>query len=45
MADTYDPDARFSLPNDMDPDDVLKRLLESDGSDEVSDEPEDPEDN
>jgi hypothetical protein len=38
----FDPDERFSLPDDTDPDDVLKRLLERDG-DSVSDEPEDEE--
>jgi hypothetical protein len=43
MADTYDADEKFSLPDDTDPDDVLRRLLESDGTDEVSDEPEDEE--
>lgn len=36
-----DLDERFSLPEDTDPDDVLRRLLEGDGSDAVSDEPED----
>ena len=38
----FDPDERFSLPDDTDPDDVLKRLLGPDG-DGVSYEPEDPE--
>jgi hypothetical protein len=36
MAETFDPDERFKLPDDTDPDEVLRRLLESDGTDEVS---------
>jgi hypothetical protein len=36
---TFDPDERFSLPEDIDPDDVLRKLLEND-EDEVSAEPE-----
>ncbi len=43
MAETFDPDERFSLPDDTDPDDVLRKLLEPDGTDEASDEPEDAE--
>jgi hypothetical protein len=39
----FDPDERFSLPDDTNPDDVLRRLLESDGAESVSDEPEDEE--
>jgi hypothetical protein len=39
----FDPDEKFDLPDDTDPDDVLRRLLESDGTDEVSSEPEDVE--
>jgi len=39
----FDPDERFDLPDDTDPDDVLKKLLEPDGSESVSDEPEDEE--
>lgn len=34
MAD-FDPDERFNLPDDTDPDEVLRRLLESDGADEA----------
>ena len=34
-----DPDERFTLPDDTDPDEVLRKLLEPDG-DGVSDEPE-----
>jgi hypothetical protein len=45
MADTYDPDEPFALPDDTDPDEVLRRILEADGTDEVSDEPEEPKDN
>jgi hypothetical protein len=37
----FDPDERFDLPEDTDPDGVLRKLLESDGSEAVSDEPED----
>ena len=37
-----DPDERFVLPDDTDPDEVLRKLLGPDG-DEVSDEPEDDE--
>jgi len=41
-----DLDESFSLPEDTDPDEVLRRLLETqDGAEEVSEEPEeDPED-
>jgi len=39
----FDPDERFDLPDDTDPDDVLKKLLEPDGSESVSDEPGDEE--
>jgi len=40
-----DLDERFTLPEDADPDEVLSRLLESDGVDTVSEDPEeDPED-
>jgi hypothetical protein len=39
----FDPDERVGLPDDTDPDDVLRRLLGPDG-DSVSDEPdEEPE--
>jgi hypothetical protein len=41
MADTYDPDEVFSLPDDTDPDEILRNLRESEGTDEISDEPED----
>jgi hypothetical protein len=41
MSDTFDPDERFSLPDDTDPDEVLRRLLGSDGAEGVSTEPED----
>jgi hypothetical protein len=36
----FDPDERFNLPDDTDPDDVLRKLLEPDGTESVSDEPE-----
>ena len=39
---TFDPDERFTLPDDTDRDDVLRKLLEQD-EDEVSPEPEDQE--
>jgi hypothetical protein len=39
---TFDPDERFALPDDTDPDDVLGRLLESHRTEEIS-EPEDEE--
>ena len=39
----FDPDERFSLPDDTEPDDVLRKLLYRD-EDEASDEPdEEPE--
>jgi hypothetical protein len=38
-----DPDERFNLPADTDPDEVLRKLLEPDGSESVSEEPEDEE--
>jgi hypothetical protein len=38
----FDPDERFSLPDDTDPDDVLRKLSERD-EDEASHEPEDDE--
>ena len=31
----FDPDERFNLPDDTDPDEVLRKLLESDGTDEA----------
>jgi len=34
----FDPDERFFLPDDTDPDEVLKKLLEP-GDDSVTDEP------
>ncbi len=34
-----DPDERFSLPDDTDPDDVLRKLLEPGDGDSASDEP------
>jgi hypothetical protein len=37
MADTFDPDERFSLPDDTDPNEVLRKLLEPDGTDEAGD--------
>jgi hypothetical protein len=40
---SFDPDERFSLPDDTDPDDVLRRLLERDedeASDDLEEEPE-----
>jgi hypothetical protein len=43
MPDSFDPDERVNLPDDTDPNDVLRRLLESDGTEEVSDEPDDEE--
>jgi hypothetical protein len=30
----FDPDERFSLPEDTDPEDVFRKLLETEGSDE-----------
>jgi hypothetical protein len=36
----FDPDERFDLPEDTDPDEVLRKLLEPDGDESVSDEPE-----
>ncbi|HEY5384883.1 MAG TPA: hypothetical protein VIJ56_06565 [Acidimicrobiales bacterium] len=38
-----DPDERFVLPEDIDPDEALRRLLEPDDSESVSEEPEDEE--
>ena len=38
---TFDPDERFFLPDDTDPDEVLRKLLEPSGDDTVTDEPED----
>jgi hypothetical protein len=35
----FDPEERFTVPEETDPNDVLRELLESDGTDEVSDEP------
>ncbi len=43
IMSTFDPDERFGLPDDTDPDEVLRKLLEADGTDEVSDDPEGPE--
>lgn len=40
---TFDPDERFSLPDDTDPDDVLRKLLLEKDEDEATDEPEDDE--
>ena len=45
MADTYDPDEKFNLPDRTNLDEALKRLMEADMTDEVSHEPEEPEDN
>ena len=39
----FDPDERFTLPDDTDPDEVLRKLLEREGDESVSDEPEDEE--
>lgn len=41
MSDTFDPDERFSVPEGTEPDDVLRKLLEPDGAEGVSNEPED----
>jgi hypothetical protein len=41
MSETFDPDERFNLPEDTDPDEVLRRLLSGDGDESVSEEPED----
>jgi hypothetical protein len=37
-ADTFDPDVRFTLPDDSDPYEVLKRLLGPDGGEQREDE-------
>lgn len=37
-ADTFDPDERFTLPDDSDPYEVLKRLLGPDGGEQREDE-------
>jgi len=35
MSDpAFDPDERFSLPEDTDPEDVFRKLLQTEGSDE-----------
>lgn len=44
MPDSPYPKERCDLPGDTDSDDVLRKLLESDGTDAVSEEPEDVED-
>jgi hypothetical protein len=43
MADTFDPDEKFNLPERTNLDEVLRRLMEADRTDEVSSEPEDVE--
>ena len=42
MSETFDPDEPFKL--DMEPDEALRRILQGEGADEVSEEPEDEED-
>jgi hypothetical protein len=32
MSETFDPDERFNLPDDTDPDEALRKLLEADGN-------------
>jgi hypothetical protein len=42
MSETFDPDERFTL--DVEPDEALRRILQGDGAEEVSEDPEDEED-
>jgi hypothetical protein len=37
---TFDPDEQIGLPDDTDPDEVLRKLLEPSGDESISDEPE-----
>lgn len=43
MSDAFDPDERFSL-DPLEGEEVVKRILDGAGTEEVSDEPEDVED-
>jgi hypothetical protein len=42
-TEPFDPDEKFGLPDRTNLDEVLRRLLEAEGTDEVSDEPEEKE--
>jgi hypothetical protein len=43
MSETFDPDEQFSL-DPLEGDEVVKRILDGAGTEEVSEEPEDGED-